>query len=460
MLLLKQNQSNAPLETDTGAAVPNTPTGPSPITNWSNWSGLVTCRPQNYVQPRSEEELAELVRTSRAEGREVRVVGSGHSFTPLVQTDDTLVNLDRLAGMIGCEARSLQATVHSGTKLHALGEMLFERGLAQENLGDINVQSIAGAISTGTHGTGIRFPGIAQQVIGMKLVDGKGEVVSCGIRENPELFNAARVSLGALGIISSLTLQCVPAYKLHYRSERATLENCLADLDRHREDNRNFEFYWFPYSDRVQLKFMNETDREPTNVGIGKKFNDVVLENYAFWLLSTACRWFPSLCSSVSKLCASLVSADERTDWGHRIYATPRMVRFQEMEYNIPREAFPEVVREIRAKTAERRFKVHFPLECRFAARDDIWLSPSHQRDSAYVAVHMFKGMPWQDYFQALEKIFLAYDGRPHWGKWHSLTQRELADRYPRWADFLELRATHDPDGVFLNSHLRRLFGL
>lgn len=427
---------------------------------WRNWSGYVTCTPQSTVHIENEQHLAECIAARAEQGGGMRVVGSGHSFTPLVQTDDTLVNLDQFQGLISMDESKGTAEVWAGTKLHALGDLLHERGRAQENLGDINVQSIAGAISTGTHGTGRAFPGIANQVVGLTLIDGRGREWQCDQFHNPELFQAARVSLGALGIISRVTLKTIPAYKLHYRSARASLDQCMADLTQHLQNHRNFEFYWFPYSDRVQLKQMNETDAAPSNIGWGKKFNDVVLENYAFWFLSETCRWLPSLCAPVSKLCAAMVGADERVDWSHRLYATPRMVRFQEMEYNVPRHYFPQVVEEIRKVTADRKFRVHFPLECRFAAPDDIWLSPGYQRETAYIAVHMYRNMPWQEYFRAIEQIFLKYEGRPHWGKWHSLTAKELSARYPRWSAFQEFRAELDPQGLFINGHLRRLFDL
>ncbi|MBO1317859.1 D-arabinono-1,4-lactone oxidase [Acanthopleuribacter pedis] len=427
---------------------------------WRNWSGYVRCTPQRTVHIEQEKQLADLIAARSEQGGPLRVVGSGHSFTPLVQTEDTLVNLDGFQGLIHMDEGKGTAEVWAGTKLHALGEMLHEHGRAQENLGDINVQSIAGAISTGTHGTGHAFPGIANQVIGLTFIDGRGRTWECDTFHNPELFNAARVSLGSFGMISRVKLQTVPAYKLHYRSARASLDDCMGDLDSHIHNNRNFEFYWFPYSDRVQLKQMNETEAEPSNIGWGKKFNDVVLENYAFWFLSETCRWLPRLCAPVSKLCAAMVGADERVDWSHRLYATPRLVRFQEMEYNVPRECFPDVVAEIRKLTAERKFRVHFPLECRFAAPDNIWLSPGYQRETAYIAVHMYRNMPWQEYFHAIEKIFLKYEGRPHWGKWHSLTGKQLAERYPKWSEFQGFRKELDPNGLFLNPHLRRLMDL
>ncbi len=428
--------------------------------DWSNWAGTVQCQPQQFCQPQSEDEMVALVKQCRQERRSLRVVGSGHSFTPLVETQDVLVNLDHWQGLLAADRAQLTAVVKAGTKLHQLGELLFEQGMAQVNMGDINLQSVAGAISTGTHGTGEKLTGIAAQVEELTLITGRGERLVCSAQQNTELFKAAQISLGALGVITQVKLKLAPSYKLKYESRRSSLQTCLHDWDRHNAETRNFEFYWFPHSDKVQMKFMNQSDEPSSGGGWLKQANDVVLENGLYWVASHACRLMPSLCPSVSRLSAALIGESQRVDYSHRLFATQRLVRFQEMEYNLPREHFQTVIEEIRALTAKQNYAVHFPIECRTAAADDIWLSPAYQRASAYIAVHMFKGMPWQQYFSEIQDIFLRYDGRPHWGKWHSLRADELAKRYPRWQDFLAMRAELDPEGVFLNPYLRDVFGL
>ncbi len=388
----------------------------------------------------------------------MRVVGAGHSFTPIAQSDDVLLSLDEMQGIESVDTENQTAVVWGGTKLKALGESLYERGLAQENLGDIDVQSIAGAISTGTHGTGSKFGTLATQVVGLTLVTAAGDILECSPERGADLFKAAQVSLGALGVIAKVKLRLVPVKRLHYHGHRKKLDECLDNLEEYKQNNDHFEFFWFPYTDLAQAKFTNETEEEVTSSSLWSSFNKVVLENYVYWLLSESCRRVPSLCKTVCKISGSAIADVDEINYSHRIFATPRMVRFQEMEYNIPVEHFKDVLGEIRQCIDQQQFKVHFPVECRFVHADDIWLSPAYQRESAYIAVHMYHGMPYRSYFTHIEQIFRRCDGRPHWGKMHTRRPDELAALYPRWHDFRRLRAELDPRGVFLNSYLRALF--
>ena len=427
-------------------------------TRWQNWSGSVQGRPQQIAQPGSIDDLARLIGAAGRDGRHARVVGAGHSFTPLVQTDDLLLSLDNVQGIESVDPAGGTVTVLAGTKLKWLGNDLLARGLAQENLGDIDVQSIAGAISTGTHGTGIRFGTLATQVAGLTLVTANGELLECSPEQNPDVFKAAQVSLGMLGVIARVKLRVVPAKRLHYQGHREQLKNCLENLERYKRENSHFEFFWLPYTEWVQAKFINETQAPVTGSNLWGKFNKIVLENGVYWLLSEACRLMPRLTKPVSRLSAKAIAAVDEVDYSHRIFATPRLVRFQEMEYNIPAEHFRAVISEIQACIEQQQFAVHFPVECRFVHSDDIWLSPAYQRESAYIAVHMYRGMAYQSYFQHIEEIFKRYQGRPHWGKLHTRIASDLAALYPRWDDFRRVRAALDPQGVFLNHYLRRLF--
>lgn len=427
---------------------------------WRNWSGSVTSAPREVVAPGSVDELARLVADRATAGRHVRVVGSGHSFTPLVQTDDTLIRMDRLSGITSFDAERGLVTVMGGTPLKLLGDALLERGVAQENLGDIDVQTITGAISTGTHGTGVRFGSLSTQVAALTLVTASGEVVEVSAERNPDLFKAAQVSLGALGIIASVTLRVVPAKRLRYQTRRERLGSLLERLEEYKNQNSHFEFFWFPYTQWAQAKFTNETDARPTSANAWTEFNRVVLENGVFGALCELSRIAPASSATVNKISAWGIASTTAVDYSHRLYATPRDVRFQEMEYNIPAERFAEALREIESVINRERFAVSFPIECRFVRADDIWLSPAYQRDSAYIAVHMYKGMPYEKYFRAIEDIFQRYDGRPHWGKMHTLDADVLSTRYPRWQDFTTQRAKIDPTGVFLNGYLRRIVGV
>lgn len=430
------------------------------VGRWENWSGSVRGRPREVVQPRDLGELARLVGQWGRDERTVRVVGAGHSFTPLVRTDDVLVSLDRMQGVIAVDQTGGTATVWAGTHLRRLGDELLARGVAQENLGDIDKQSIAGAISTGTHGTGVTFGSIATQVTGITLVTASGELLECSETQHTDVFKAAQVALGALGIVARVTLRVVPARRLRYQARRERLATTLASLDRYKTENSHFEFYYFPYTSWSQVKFANETDAPPNGNRMLAKANDLVLENGVFWALSEACRIVPPLSRTGSRISAWGVASVDKTNHSHQVFATPRLVRFQEMEYNLPAERFTAALAEVRACIERERFRVHFPLECRFVRADDVWLSPAYGRDSAYIAAHMYRGMPYREYFAALEEIFLRYGGRPHWGKHHTLDASRLKERYPRWDDFLRVRAELDPHGIFLNDYLRDLFGI
>lgn len=427
---------------------------------WQNWSGSVNATPETIRYPTTQQEIINLVNECRTRGARIRVVGAGHSFTPLVQTDGVMVSLEHYQGVEHVDAAKQQVTVRAGTTIKALGELLLARGLAQENLGDIDVQAIAGAISTGTHGTGARLGSIPTQVAALTLVTPSGEAVTCSETQNRDLFKAAQVSLGSLGIISAVTLQCVPAFRLHYIWRKSTLSDCLANLKTLKAENRNFEFFWLPYTNTVLLKSMNLTDASARPKNLFRRFNELVIENGFFWLISRFNRRFPSLSRRVTRVMAALITNGQDVNYGHKIFATSRLVRFQEMEYNIPAEHFIPAMHEIEAHIRERQFHVHFPLECRFGRADDIWLSPAYKRDSAYIAVHMYKGMPYREYFEAIEAIFRKYEGRPHWGKLHTQDAASLRRLYPMWDDFQAVRARIDPDGMFLNGYLRALFGL
>ncbi len=422
-----------------------------------NWSGNVRFQPERFLFPTNTTEIAESIRQAGQAGKRIRVVGSAHSFSPLIPTTDWLLSLDRCQGLTDFSKASLTATAKAGTKLHTLGELLFQQGLAMENLGDIDRQSLAGALTTGTHGSGTGFGILATQVEELTLLDGHGATHVCSRNQQPELFRAALVSMGLLGIITDLKLRLEPAYRLHYLHRKGHLEETLENLDDYKNDNRHFEFYWFPYTKSVQLKFVNQTEEAPRNNGFGRWANDVLIENAAFGALSRYARLSPQQAVSISKLCGKLISDGERVDWSHRVFATARLVPFLEMEYNLPAENFIPVMQEMEAAINKHRFAVHFPIECRWAKADDLMISPAQGRDSAYIAVHMYKGMPYKAYFETLEAIFKAWGGRPHWGKMNTCTAQDFEQLYPEWGRFLELRHEMDPARIFVNPYFEGL---
>jgi FAD-linked oxidoreductase len=424
---------------------------------WKNWSETVICNPEQILKPSSEEEITSIIQTAVKNGKSIRMVGNGHSFSGLVGTDSIIMALDNWGGLINVEGQV--ATVKGGSNIKLLGEALYNNGLAQENLGDIDIQSIAGAISTGTHGTGIQFGNLATQVEEITFINARGEKITCSESQNHDIFKAAQVSLGSMGVITQMKIRCLPKYILELKNVKADFRETLTKLDQYNKENRNFEFYYFPYTETVQLKISNITEAEPKKGGVLQYINDMILENGAFKLFSEISRIIPSQSRNVSKLVGALSGESKRNTWSHRVYATSRLVRFTEMEYNIPMDVFEECILEIKKKIEDTRYDLHFPIECRFVKSDDIWLSPAYQRDSAYIAVHMYKGMPYKQYLNDMEAIFEKYDGRPHWGKLHYQTSDYLRKLYPKWDEFHAIRKEMDPNGTFLNQHLKHIFG-
>lgn len=426
------------------------------MNTWRNWSQSVVSHPEKILYPASIDEVCSLVKEASKLGKKIRVVGAGHSFTKLVQTDSWLLSLDHLSGIERLDKENETVTVLGGTRLFQIGEELGKAGYSQENLGDINVQSIAGAISTGTHGTGREFGNIPSQVVEISFVTGSGEVMTISAKENEGYFNACLVALGSLGIIVRVTLRIIKSPIYLYKSDKVPFSQLLQQLDHFIESNRHFECYLFPYSDLVQIKTMNISNQKPQSL-TSHHLEALILENYVFKLLSEMCRWFPKTTRFVSRLAAKTIGRTAITAHSHQLFATPRLVKFNEIEYCIPRQHMASALQEIHACIETNQHQVHFPIECRTVKADEIWLSPSYQRDSAYIAFHMYKGMPYEKYFQDMEAIMKKFNGRPHWGKMHTRTHHDLHTLYPKLGEFLAIREELDPERIFLNEYLKKL---
>jgi L-gulonolactone oxidase len=427
---------------------------------WHNWSGYVVCPAAQVSTPSSEAELTDVVRRAARTGQSIRVAGGGHSFSPLVATDGIILSLDRLQGVIDIDARSGTARVQAGTRLWALGAPLAAGGFAMENLGDISVQSVAGATSTATHGTGATLGNLATQICGLKFLTADGDEISASPTENPELFAGGRVALGSLGVLTEISLRLVPSFRLKLERGKRNFEECLAQTASLIANNRSFEFYWLPHTDTVLTKTWNITDEPADTLGWQRYVSEVLLENAVFGLLCRLGKAMPSLCPSISRGCAALASAGTQIDASYSSLATVRQVRFNEMEWSLPANRGAEALREIRAFISRREFPLMFPLEYRWVQGDDIWLSPNYGRDSVHISVHQYRGMPFAHYFDGVQAICLNHGGRPHWGKCHSLAAPQLSTLYSRWNEFLALRERMDPAGRFLTPYLRTLFGL
>lgn len=431
----------------------------SPSGAWTNWAGDETCRPSRILQPQSVDELASATSSAAAAGQTVRVVGAGHSFSDQVCTDGLLLNLDRLSGLQHVDTEAGLVTVGAGTRLADLNVQLARHGLALPNLGDIDRQSIAGAMSTGTHGTGRKLGNLATQIEALDLVLADGTKLSCTNSE-PEVLRAARVSLGALGVITSYTLRVVPAFALRAESGSMKLAETLGRLDELVDTNDHFEFFLFPHTDAALVKVNNRTDeavRPPRE--LTQKIAEFA-ENGIFEAVCRAGRRFPSQIPRLNRTITRLMAPSEYVDQSHRVFASRRSVRFTEMEWAVPRAACAEVLQEILRVIDRDRLDVGFPIEVRFVAPDELsHLSPAYGRETAYLAVHMYQGMPWEPYFRAVQDIALAFEGRPHWGKRHLMEADGLAARYPAWDRFQTVRSQLDPQGTFTNAHLRRVLG-
>jgi FAD-linked oxidoreductase len=418
---------------------------------WTNWAREQRCAPERIERPRSEEELVRVV----AGARRVKVAGSGHSFTDIACTDGVMVDLSEMNRVLGVAGEDV--TVEAGITLHDLGEQLAARGLGMENQGDVDPQTIGGAISTATHGTGGHFPNLSSQVVGVRLVTGGGEVLD--VRDGDEL-RAARVSLGALGAISAVTLRCVPAFTIQRIDEPRPLDDVLPRLDELVDAHDHWEAFTLPYTRAALTLSSTRTNREPQPRPRARVLlRDVLLENAA---LDAGCRLgrrFPSTIPAVNRRFAALMSRAEHLDASHRVYANTRLVRFTEMEYGIPRENAAEALERVLALIERRRLQVGFPIELRVTAPDDALLSTAYGRATAYIAVHQYHGMEFETYFRAVEAIMEDYGGRPHWGKRHYRSAATLAPLYPEWERFQEVRRRLDPEGRFENDYTRRVLG-
>jgi FAD-linked oxidoreductase len=427
---------------------------------WRNWAGNQRATGITVEHPAGTGEIAAVVAAAAAAGRRVRPIGSGHSFSGIGVPEQVQLALDRHAGLVDVDDAGL-ATVRAGTPLHRLNRELAARGWALTNLGDIDRQTVAGAVSTGTHGTGARFGGLAGAVRALELVLADGSVLRCSPDEHADVFSAARVGLGALGVLSTVTLQTVPAFALRAVEAPARLPDLLADLDAVMTSTDHVEFYWFPHTDRC-------TTLRNTRVPLAEAappprwrmfWEDEVVGNAAFGAVVAAGRAVPALVPPLARLAAAGMAGSERTDVAHRVFVARRRVRFREMEYAVPREAATEVLRELHRVVAASGWRVPFPVEVRYAAADDVPLSPASARPTAWIAVHVPARSEPGEYFAAFEAIAGAVGGRPHWGKLHGLAAADLRGLYPRFEEFLALRERLDPTGLFGNAHLDRVLG-
>jgi FAD-linked oxidoreductase len=427
---------------------------------WQNWAGNQTAAPRRELTPRSAAEVAVAVTGAARDGLTVRMTGSGHSFTPVAATDGVLLRPDGLRAVRSVDPAAGQVTVEAGCQLRVLNEYLRGQGLALQNMGDIQEQTVAGAIQTGTHGTGRDLGGIAVQVTGLELVRADGELVSCSTGQDGKLFQAARIGLGALGVLTAVTFRVVPAFLLTAREEPMRWAEVIARLDELTSENEHFEFYWFPHTDGCLTKRNNRAvgPAQPLP-GWRYRLDDEFLSNTLFGLTCRVGQRYPATIPRINGIAARALGARQYTDTSHRVFTSPRRVRFKEQEYAVPREHLAAVLAEVRALFARRDWRISFPIEVRVAPPDDIWLSTAYGRATGYIAIHVFHQAPHEDYFREVEAVMTAVGGRPHWGKMHSRDAAYLRGVYPRFADFVALRDELDPARRFSNTYLDQVLG-
>ena len=427
---------------------------------WRNWAGDQRCLPTRIEAPANRAELVEAVARAGGEGLTVRAAGHGHSFTDIACTGGVMLDLRGLGRVLQVDADAGLVKVESGIGMRAMNEAIWGHGLALENLGDIDKQTISGAVSTATHGTGSRFRNISSQIQAMELVLDDGTLLELSEESDPDGIRAARVGLGALGIVATLTLRTVPAFSIRRLDSPHPLDEVLERIDDLADGSDHFEFYVFPHTRTALLRQSERTEESPRPKNPAARFaTDVVAENWVMGAIARLGRASPTRIPRLARFVSGQLGRSTTLDRSYRVFASQRRIRFTEMEYAIPRRHAAEAVPRVLEAAERDEAGVGFPIEVRFVAADDSMLSPAHERDTVYIAVHQYRGMAWEAYFRAVEEVMNEYGGRPHWGKRHFQTAETLAERYPRWHDFASVRARLDPEGRFRNEYTDRVLG-
>lgn len=426
---------------------------------WSNWSGGVTCKPKEFVTPKDDVELAAAIRKCPAP---VRVPGTGHSFTPLNATDGTIIDLKAFTGLRGLDHGRGVVTLGAATPVWEIGPLLHRAGYALKNMGDIDRQTLAGVVNTGTHGTGATLGCFSAEVAGFRLVLADGSLIECSPTENTEIFEGGRCSMGLFGVMTEISLYVRPVYKLKEQEFLLPVGELFQKLEGLIANNRHFEFFWFPYADVAICKTLNETDEvapEPRPAEVMYKRGEKIgSQARLFSAINDVLPYAPFMLRPAHRFFSRMMPAAPKVRWSHEMFPTSRPVRFNEMEYVIPREKGPECLQEIVETIRKNRINTGFPIEYRTVAPDDVWMSPFYKRPSATIALHQYHRVDTTKLFNATEAVLRRYDGRPHWGKRHTRTATELAHLYPEYERFRLLRKKLDPNGKFLNPYLAAMF--
>ncbi|KAB1642265.1 D-arabinono-1,4-lactone oxidase [Gulosibacter chungangensis] len=431
---------------------------------WRNWSGGVTETSQLAAGPTSETAVRALVIGAGGSGLKVKTVGSGHSFNDIAGTEGLRLHFDDYRGLVSVNSQTRVATFRAGTRMHEVHDLLAEHGLTLENQGDVSSPTIAGAISTGTHGTGLGTSGLSSMVKGLRLVLANGEIIYCDARTHPEIFEFARLGLGALGIIVEVAIQCVPTFRVEANESAEPLDAVLDSYVERARAADYFSFFWFPHSEQALVKSHRRLAEGEEPEGLGGKnaakfFDEELVQYWAQGLAASVGTVAPGMVQKLSQFTSSLTGSRQYVEDSVAMFGNAKRMRYNELEYAVPLEDGPDVVHEIRRQIEAHGLTVSFPIEVRCGAADDVPLSPGYGRETAYIAVHRYVRERYAEYFGVVEEVLQSAGGRPHWGMMHTLRAPQLRELYPKFDEFVELRDRVDPDRVFDNHYLERTIG-
>ncbi|MCW2835354.1 MAG: FAD-binding protein [Nocardioides sp.] len=429
---------------------------------WTNWAGTETAAPERVVAPHHVREIVDEIERSRARGRTLKMTGTGHSFTGISAPVDTMVRPDHFTGIVAVDRDAMTVTVRAGTPLHVLNQQLTGLGLSLHNMGDIAEQTLAGATSTGTHGTGGTVASLSAQIEGFTIISGQGEEITASRVDSSDVFAVGRVGLGALGILTELTVKVEPLFALEAHEQPMTWDTALATYDELTADHDHVDVYWFPHTEHALAK-VNDRRTDLDDIRPLSRWrhwlDDELLSNTLFGMITSLGTSAPAAVPVLNRLSGRALSERTFSDVAHRVFTSSRRVRFKEMEYAVPREVGVEALREVRRVIDASTWRIGFPIEVRTTPADDIALSTASGRESMYLAFHVPVGADHTDYFTGVEDVLRHFEGRPHWGKMHTRGADELSSLYPRFGEFLAVRDALDPDRVFTNPYLRSVLG-
>jgi len=434
----------------------------SPVSNptWRNWAGNQQATAQRVVTPRTADEVAAAVQRAADEGRTVRMTGTGHSFTGAALTEGVRLAPEGLTAIRSIDTATGLVTAEAGLPLRRLNEVLDQHGLALANMGDIQEQTLAGATQTGTHGTGRDAAGLVSQIAALEMVLADGSLVTCSRDSRPDLFDAARAGLGALGVVTAITWQTVPAFLLQAQEAPMRWSEVLSRLDELAAGNEHFEFYWFPHTEGCLTKCNNRVPGPARPLSRFKGWlDDEFLSNQVFEVANRVTHRFPGAVRTINGISAKALGGRTFTDASYKVFTSPRKVRFKEQEYALPRAELKGALGELKALFDRRDWRISFPIEVRLLPQEDAWLSMAYGRDTAFIAVHVYHREPHEEYFRGVEELMTSIGGRPHWGKMHTRDAAYLETVYPKFGDFLALRDELDPDRRFANPYTTQVFG-